>query len=146
MRRYKYSVDTVFSRTELQHTFYYILTCRSPIKLDTLLKWPVFPYFLRSEGLVALTTLHPLSAKVGTNFADRRRSLASGLKPTELFPYFYWQHDTALLKFTQTFQILTVRPSFQSGAPNYTRSPNFSNWHYTKSYETVTLYVYACEN
>jgi hypothetical protein len=29
---------------------------------------------LQSEGLVALTTLHPLSAKVGTSFTDRRRS------------------------------------------------------------------------
>jgi hypothetical protein len=30
---------------------------------------------LRSEGLIALTTLHPLSDKDGTSFTDRRRSL-----------------------------------------------------------------------
>jgi hypothetical protein len=67
-----------------------------------------------------LTTWHPLCAEVGSNFADKRRSLGivhSWTKATELFlpPYFslcYWQNSS--VKYAHCYKLLLCSEKFHS--------------------------------
>jgi hypothetical protein len=81
-----------------------IIFCHNK-KISTLRMWlyVMFSQSCRSEGLVALSTWHPLCAKVGTSFANRRRSLDrySSLADSKPRSFFFtqlcWQRTSGFL-------------------------------------------------
>jgi hypothetical protein len=55
---------------------------------------------IRPWGSFVLTTLHPISANVGSNFADKRRSLRrySSLTETEATVIFFWRSEPKIVR------------------------------------------------